>query len=288
MRITNRMIQQSALRDLAQRTEALARAQRQAATGRRIGDLSDDPVDATGVMRINSSLHDIDQFRRNGAAARTKLSAEEAVFTNVRDLLARAKALALTAATLDVADPARATALAEVRMLRDQVIGLGNTQVGGEYIFGGGQTRVAPFQSNGSYIGDFQVRSVSLSESITVATNDPGDPVLADAIGALQDLELELQTGTQGSIQATIAGLSSAQDNVLATQAGVGSRLRQIEDVSVALAKRAAALLDQRQSLRDVDPAQAIVEVTSAQAALEQAYAVVSRVLSTSLVDFLR
>lgn len=288
MRITNRMIQQSTLRDLGLGAEALARAQRRAASGRRIETLSDDPVDATAIMRIESGLRDVDQFRRNAAAARTRLSAEDAVLTNVRELLGRAKALAIASSSLDPADPARLAALAEVRLIREQVVSLGNTRIGGEYIFAGGQTTAPAFQPNGTYAGDFNVRRAALNESVTVATNDPGAPVLSDSLVALADLELELQSGNSTTIQATLAGLVAAQDNVLVKQAEVGARLRQIEDVSAGLAQRAAGMLDHREAMRDVDPAEAIVQVTAAQSALERAYAVVSRVLSASLVDYLR
>jgi len=45
---------------------------------------------------------------------------------------------------------------------------------------------------------------------------------------------------------------------------------------------------NRRSALADVDPAQAVVELQAQQTALQQAYAVTSKVLSLNLLDFLK
>src|SRR5262245_16787411 len=107
MRISTHMLQQSARRGLAQNVENLARAQEEAATGRRILTVSDDPVDASQVMRLDAHLRDIEQFRRNAAAANTRLSTEDVVIKTARELLEQARDLALSGATTSPSDPLR-------------------------------------------------------------------------------------------------------------------------------------------------------------------------------------
>lgn len=288
MRITNQMLQQNAVRDLRGTLEALARARQEAATGRRVQTVSDDPVDAARIMTMDADLRQIEQFRRNGVAATTKLSAEDVVLDTVRELLQRAKNLAISAATLPVGDPQRDTALAEVQLIRQQVISLGNTRVGNEYIFGGGQTTTPPFQPDGTYVGDLTVRRTAIDERVVVDTSHPGAPVLTDTLGALQNLELELQTGSQAAIQGTVAALTAAGDAALTAQAVVGARLREIAQTGESLDRRAVGLLDTRQSLRDADPAESLLALAAAQSALERAYAAVGRAMQISLVDYLR
>ena len=288
MRISNQMLQQSALAGLRARLEALAQAQAASTTGRRIRTLSDDPLGASEVMRLASTLRDVEQYRRNGTFANTRLSAEEVTLNSVVEALQDAKGLAIASASPDPADPTRQAALAEVRNLIQHVISLGNTKVGNEYIFGGGETLDPPFKSDGSYVGDTTIRRAEIGEGLLIDTNHTGDQILAVAVQALQALETELASGTPASIQGSLAGLESAVQGSLVGNAEVGVRLRQIKDAGDGLGGTAGRLLDRIQQLRDSDPTESAVKLISAQQALEQAYAAVSRTLNLNLLDQLQ
>jgi flagellar hook-associated protein 3 FlgL len=215
MRITNQMLQQSALRDLRANLDALARSQHRAASGQRISTMSDDPVDATRVMGMDAQLRDLEQFRRNATSANTRLSTEDVVLGSVRDLISRAKELAISARTLAPGDPERASALSEVQLIRQQLIALGNTQVGNDYIFGGAQTTAPPFQPDGTYVGDLTVRRAAIDNGVFVDVNHAGQPLFTDALQAVSDLETALQSGSANAIGATLTGLSAAGDQAL-------------------------------------------------------------------------
>jgi flagellar hook-associated protein 3 FlgL len=288
MRISTYMMQQQMLRGLGRSLDSLARAQQDAATGRRVRTLSDHPVDASQIMRIDSHLRDIDQFNRNAAAAQTRLSAEDVVLTAARDLVSRAKNLALSGATESPSDPLRLAALAELRQIRDQLVSLGNTRIGDEYIFGGAQTQSPPFRADGAYLGDDTIRMAEIDDQVIVPTNHSGGWMFGPAFQALDALEQELQTGTSASIQGLAADLDTADRQMLYSQTEVGSRQREIESALEHLARRSNDLLDRREVLRDLDPAEAVAKVLAGQTALERAYAMVGRVLSTNFLDYLR
>jgi len=288
MRVSNPMMQHDALRGIRARLESLARAQEQAATGKRIEAVSDEPIDASQIMRLDSHLRDIDQFRRNATAARTRMNTEDVVLTTARDLVQRAKEIAISGATQSPSDPIRLAALAEIQQIQSQLISLGNTKLGNEYIFGGGETSKPPFLGDGTYIGDAKVRMAEIDGGVMVETTHTGDELFGDLLQSVADLVNELQTGTQTAIQSMSAVLGASGDQLLAKQAELGGRLRGIEQNGQHLAQQTASFLDQRQSLAEVDPAQALLEVTSAQTALERAYAVIGKSLSTNLLDYLR
>ena len=287
MRISNQMLQYDALRNMRNRLEELARAQDQAATGQRVSTMSDQPTGAVQILQLEGRLRDIDQYRRNSASATTKLSAEDAVLTRIRDLLQRAKSLALIGATADPNDPLRVQALAEVQQINQEVVALGNTRVGDEYIFGGARTDTPPFLADGTYTGDTIMRQASIDEEVTVPVNHTGDQMISSALSSLNGLAQELQSGTGATIAGMIPTLAFSEDQALTAQAEVGSRLREIQTTGEDLLKRSALLGDQRDQIQNVDPAEASVNVLSAQSALERAYAVVGKVLSINLLDFL-
>jgi flagellar hook-associated protein 3 FlgL len=287
MRITNRIMQQNAQRSLQARLAAVARAQQEVATGRKILTVSDDPTSATQIMRLDSQLRDIEQYRRTGTAASTRLSSEDTVLKSARDLLARARTLALNAAE-SPDDPVRKAALTLVQQIQSQLISLGNTRVGNEYIFGGAMTTSPPFTEDGTYVGDSSIRQAQIDGDMTLDISRPGDQVFATAIAALGQLAQELETGTPASIQARIPAITAADEDLLIRQAEVGAHLKQISDTGTILGYRAALAADSRDGLREADPTQAAVEAITAQNALERAYAAIGRIFSTSLLDYLR
>lgn len=288
MRISSGMLRNDALRSIGSNLEALARAQRESATGRRIQTVSDDPGGSAQVMRLDAHLRDIDQYRRNGTAAQTRLSTENAVLTSVRDLLDRARALALSGATQSPSDPLRQAALEEVDQIRNQLIELGNTKLGNEYLFGGAQTANPPFRLDGTYLGDDTVRRAEIDAGFQIDTNHTGNVMLGSALDALAGVATELSAGSPESIRARVDVLANAQQDVLAAQTQVGSRLHSIELTNQHLAARVVTFSDRRDAVRDVDPAEAALGLVATQNALERAYAAVGRVLSTNLLDFLK
>lgn len=287
MRVTNQMILKSAMRDLRSNLEALARVQREAATGRKVFTVSDSPVDASRIMQIDAYLRDIGQYRRNGTEAEVRLSIEETVLQTAQDLTVRAKELAAVAMAAGTDDGAREAALVELAQIRDQLIYLGNTKVGEEYVFGGGSSGHPPFQPDGSYVGNHTTRSFEIESGVFLETTHPGDPLLTDVIESIDRLTEQIETGTPESIQAAMGQIEQTRQHLLTAEAEVGSRLKTIEDAGTQLTRRSDELLDQRDSLRDADPTESVLKVLSAQSALERAYAVVGRVLDKSLVNYL-
>jgi flagellar hook-associated protein 3 FlgL len=288
MRITSATQLLNAMRQLRAGQTALSRAQSEAATGRRVNTMSDDPVAASSILHLQTEVREIDQLTRNGASATTRLSIEDSLLTTVQKVLADARKLAMSTTQPDPASPERQTALGQVRAMLEQVISIGNTTMGGEYVLGGTRTDQPPFAADGTYLGNSTVRQVEVDHGVLMNVNHTGEQAISPAIAALRQLETELQTGTPATIQAAVTGLSAAGDKALLGQADVGSRLLQVKQTAEDLGRRSAVLLGQRDQVRDVDPAEASVRLLASQTALERAYAVIGKVFSTSLIDYLR
>ncbi len=285
MRISTHMLQQTALRGIDRSLQTLAQAQEQATTGKRVNTLSDDPVDASQIMRMNGALRDIDQFQRNATAASTRLSTEDVVLTHARDLVKQAQSVASSAASAAVGSDERNAAVTELQQIHDQLVSLGNTQVGDEYIFGGSQSTNPPFQANGAYVGDSVTRQAQVDSQITLPTNHTGDQLFVPAISAIDTLTTQLQSGTPAQVDQTVTALGATAKQMLTLQTEEGSRLADIQSATQSLVSRTNTITDQVQSMQNVDPANALVNVLNAQQALERAYAVIGRVLQSSVLN---
>ncbi len=288
MRITNQMIQRSLTSGLRGRLQALERAASEAATGRRVRSISDDPIDASQMMRLEAQARDIEQYRRNGTFATTRLSAEDISLSSVLAALREAKNLAATTTGNDPTDPQRLAALSAVQQLKAQLVSLGNTRVGNEYLFGGAQTTTPPFRADGTYVGDSASRSVTVGDGVGVTVNHEGGALFGGAMAAMDDLITALQSGTQADIRTVSVDLESSTQTVMRAQAETGSRLKEIQDGGLRLARIQSFLLERRDALVSVDPAEAIVRLQQEQAALERAYATIGRVMQATLTEYLR
>lgn len=285
MRITSNMLQMSALRSIRANLKQLNEATNQALTGRRVRTVSDDPVSASQIMRMGSFIRDVERFRRNAAAAGTRLATEDNVLTTVQKLVSRAKDLAASAASDDPTDPFRQTALTEIKQIREQIIALGNTKIGNEYIFGGGQTTTPPFLADGTYVGDGTIRQAELDTEFMIDTNHTGDQIFSSALSAVDSLETELATGTAATISATFTVLDGAHRDLLARQTEIGFRLATIDDMGANLNRRSDLLLDRMVEVRDADMNEVLFRVTATQSALERAFTVLGRVLNADLTS---
>jgi flagellar hook-associated protein 3 FlgL len=280
------MILEDVLRGLQGRVASLRNATEESVTGRRISTVSDSPIEASWIMSLDNHLRAAERYQRAAATAKTRLSTEEAALESVQTLLGRAKSLAIEMnATTDA--PTRAAALDQVREIRSEVISLGNTRLMGEYILGGARSTTAPFEEDGTYVGDSQVRYAEIDSGVRLETNHTGDEYFAGALDALGVLVQELETGTSETMTDTLHELDRAQAGIRMAEGEIAARIQRVLDTEQQLADASADLLDRKENLQEADPTESLTRLSVAQAALEQAYTVVGQVLKINIINYI-
>lgn len=290
MRVTNNMRQEQVLRSLRSNAAALAKAQEQISSGRRIERASDDPVAAARLMRSARGLRGVEQYRRNVTGVRAQLDAEESVLDQVGDLLTRAKELATSQASDTASAKTRTATAAEVDRLIEQVVQLGNTKVGHEYLFGGHQTATPPFQADGSYLGDDGTRQAEIGAGYLVDTTHTGRQLFSasGAIGALTSLRDELRTGTTATIAGTITGLDTAFDRTQVHLAENGARARQLDVAGQNLDASESSLTVAQNADGGISLEETTTRMLAIQNTLQAAYLSTNRLLNLSLTEYMR
>jgi flagellar hook-associated protein 3 FlgL len=290
MRISTNMLQQRILSNLQQNFSNFAAAQNQVATGKRFERLSEDPLSGVQVMTADRGLRGIDQYRRNSAAARTRTDAEEATLAQVTDLLTRAKELTLQEGSATGTADTRAAAKAEVDRIIEQVVQLGNTQVGNEFIFAGDMVSTSPFDPSGAYLGDDGVRKAEVGQGYLITTNHTGRELLVNSgvLTSLQTLSTQLGSGTPATIGLLATNIDNAFTNVQTLMSTNGARVRQIESAMQNSDALETNLSLRRSDLSEVNIEAATTQFVGMQNTLQAALLSASRVLNTSLTDYLR
>lgn len=290
MRITHGMVQENLLRNISSDFSRLAQVQRQVATGKRIHTVSDDPVSALQSMRAASGIRAIEQYQRNGSAARARLDAEESVLTQMTDLLARGRELAALSANATTSGQSMAVIKAEVEAILEQVIQIGNTTVNGEYIFAGHQTHEPAFQPDGTYDGDAGTHETQIGATYRIQSNHTGDQLLvsSNVISGLEALRDALDVADNEAAANSLSDLDTAFSNVQTLLAEVGSRIRQLDVAAQNLDALDTSLTATRQAEEEINLEEAVVKLFGIQTTLQAALESTSRVLNTNLTEYIR
>jgi flagellar hook-associated protein 3 FlgL len=293
MRITNSILRDSSFRSIQTSLQLMAEAQQRASSGLRVSTVSDDPAAAAEIMGAKSSLRATAQYRRNIDAAMARSDAEESALDSVGSLLARARELGMAQGDDSASDSSREIARQEVLQLLDQAVSLGNSRFGDAYLFGGVHPDVAPFTGTPPFADPLALPSggspIDVGDGVSVATHSGVEAFLdTGALQALSDLADALGTGDAEAVRAAMPAVDQAYDAVQVRIGEVGARANQLTAMRAnldALDGNLQTLLSNRQ---DVDMEQAISDFVARQMAYQSALLATSRVVSTSLADYLR
>lgn len=301
MRITNNMIVSQQLSGTQSNMAALMKAQEQLTLGKRITQASDDPTGSLNVMQSDSSLRALEQYKTNVSRASSRVSMEDGVLQQVSDLMARIKELGVSQGTATATDTSRATTNAEVNQIFQQLVSLGNTKFGNEYLFGGEQSTTQPFTATGSgatldytTTGSTGQRTVNIGDGQTLAATHDGQQLFANTgvLDAVKQLSAALDptspTYGQTGVASALTKIDSAIDAVQTMVGDVGARANTLSSASSNLDALKTNLSTFKSNIEDVDVESAMTELTSRQLAYQAALVATSKVDSLNLTDYLR
>lgn len=104
----------------------------------------------------------------------------------------------------------------------------------------------------------------------------------------LENLHKALLSGDQTSVRSGLDKLQSAQSRVLSLSAKIGAKIQRLDTLTKRYEENVVNYTQMRSDAEDVDLAEAIMKFSSAQSVYNAALAAGSKVIQTSLIDFLR
>ena len=290
MRVTEGMALRDFLRDLEATRQGMLEAQYKSSTGKRIQRPSDNPTDASDILRLKADKSETDQYERNLEYGRSKLQFTDTAFSSLQDMIERVRFLALSA----IGSPAKNDAFStEVEGLRDQILGTLNSAFQGRYIFGGSDGETQPFQKDASgvvtYNGNDDVVTLQIGRASRLQTQIPGDQLFGsvDLFAALTDLVGALQTGDTSQIDARLKPIESAWESLSINRSRVGNMINVADSRLEELTAMSLARETNLDHIESVNLAEALTEFQSYQNALQSTLAVGARISQLTLLDYL-
>ncbi len=284
--------------------------QEKIASGRNISFPSDNAIGMAQLLRINLDAQRDSRFDKNISEGLSEMSAAETAVKGIVNVAHRARELA-TLGSNGTNSPSTLQAYEkEVDSLLQQLVQLGNTTYGGRYIFSGFQTDQPAFSIAGSDVtydgspsmGDFQ-RQVQVEKNIFVPLNFPGDQLLGEVSvtpgspptvagsGLLYDLtklKYDMQNGDFDGIRAGIDAIVASQTNVLNIQSELGNRMNHLELTKGRLDDAHIVQAREIAKIQEVDMPKVISELNFQQTIYQASLGMMSKIMETSLVNFLR
>ena len=292
MRITQRADTLTSLQGLNRNLETLGKLQNQLTSGRLINKPSDSPTGTNTAMQTRSEQAGVTQQARNIADAKTWLDQGSATVMQAVNMSQRIRDLTVQAVNGAASDTSRRALATEVASLREGLVDLANTRIAGRPLFGGVTAGGTAYATDGTYVGSATgtvARRVSDSELLRIELTGP--EAFGSGPGSLFAVVDRIATDLVGDTDALGADLD-ALDEAMATMQGAvaelgarGARLERVEGVNF---DRALTLQSQLAAAENIDLPRTIMELAMQETGYQAALAATAKVISPTLLDFLR
>jgi len=288
MRVANKSIFEAVKYQLASITEEMSNANLVIATGKRVNKLSDDPVGMAQGLTIKTALANIEQLERNISLGNSWLTASESAMNQAQGIVSDLKALSVQMASATTDDAQRTSAAQTVQNMQDEIVALANTEVGGRYIFGGTKTDTIPFSQIGTYNGNNDAFTIKSDKNTTMAVGSDGSTVFGALFTTLGAFKTALETNNISDIQSAMDNLDTDFDTITNKISDVGSKMLRMEVKGKILEDMNLSNTERLSKIEDADIAEAIMNLKSVEFAYQATLASSSKVMTLSLVDYMR
>ncbi len=284
-------------------------------SGKRVTKPSDDPISASQAVNVAQTQNKDAQYSLAQTFATQSLSNEENALGTVSDCIETALTQVIYGSTGTLNDDDRASIATQLKGIRDQMVGLANSQdSNGRYIFAGYKTQQPPFVSSDTGViyqgGDQQIsQKVSSQQSMTIghtgdrvfmsltsnAIPEPDGSASETSVFDMLDSAISaLSVPQSGATDETInqfadsmdkvnRGLHNALNNVLNVRSEIGTGLSELDKLDSQGQDRQVVLSSQMSQLTDADITQSISDYVMQETALQASYKTFSEMSQLSL-----
>jgi len=145
------MMVNNLLRNLYKNYTKMDRTQQMLASQKRFLRPSDDPIGVTRSLRLTTEILNMQQYKRNAEDTDSWLQSSEQAVKNIISVLQRIRELTVQGSSETYSEDDRKKIADEIRELKQQLIGIGNTTYAGSFLFSGFKTDKALLTKDGTY-----------------------------------------------------------------------------------------------------------------------------------------
>lgn len=266
-------------------------------SGYRINNLSDDPVGAATALHYRSLEADAAAYSGSADDAKAWLGLADTQLGSMTTALGKVRELAVQANNDSLSPHARQAIGAELGSLRAELADLANTSQGSQALFGGFAKTAVTRAADGtwSFTGDDGKVTRRVGAGVTIYANISGraafgfdQPAGKDLLSVVDAIAAHALTGDKAGLAVDQADLLQRTNGVLGARGTAGTTTNRVEAAQARGKQYADQITAERSQIEDVDLAQAILQLNSAQTGYQAALGAVAKANMPSLAQFLR
>lgn len=275
----------------------MADAQQQVSTGKTMTRPSDDPVGIALSLGLRRDQVATDAWSRNIQDSLTWLNTTDRALGQALEVVQRASELAVQGGNGTLSQEARDLIADAVEGLKSQFVEVGNSSLGGRFLFGGTATATRPFDPATEAIAppvNTGLMTREVAQGSVVAINTTADRLQGpggatpDIFAALDGLAAALRANDSAGVAAGLANFDAHMDNISMLRGEAGAKVNRLELTATRFEAQRVATGEQLGTLEGADMAQAIITFTERENVYKAALAAGARISQPSLMDFLR
>ncbi len=141
MRITNKMMTNNMMSNINKNKLNMTSLEQQYSTGKKIQKPSEDPIIAVRALKLRTNLTELNQYYdKNIPDAKSWMDVTESSLSNVNEMLSKINTYCIQGSTDTLTAEDRASVVANLLQLKEQVYQEGNANYAGRYVFTGYKT----------------------------------------------------------------------------------------------------------------------------------------------------
>ena len=299
MRITDKILQNNFIANLAFSSERLYEAETKVLTNKRINKPSDDPVGALISLTIRTRISELNQYQRNIGRSKTILKNTESSVSQLAEIFQKITTLTIQGASDSYGPSDKLSIASEVDQLIEQIFNLANNRSESIYTFAGTRNDVAPYQAernaageiiNVSTTGSAGEISSLIGEKITIKTNINGEDLFEkgqNIFDIAMKIRDDLRVNDTDALNNDLNDLNNASEKIYNTQAVLGSKLNRVNAAETRVDNDIINFTQFLSNVEDIDASEAIMNYQIELLTLQTSLQAGARLLRPRLADFL-
>lgn len=305
-RVSSAMIPMSALADLGKSQRALVEAARQSSAQTKADDLKGYGREAQTLVSAERLVARTEGFLATSRELRTRMELQDVAIGRAADIVSQLREDLFQNIGLERGEGVRSQIEQAFSVLKDAM----NTTIGGRYLFGGVLNDRPPVTANS--VADLAANPLNtaieqnaesqmlrVEENRTVKAGLVADDIISDALAAIKRLA-EVDEGALGpfggeltlpqkaALEAELANLDAAFDNILDAQSENGRMLHDVDAATDRQQARVESLNGAIGEIVNVDLAEVAIRLNQAQFAYEASANVFNTIRNLTLLNYLR
>ena len=307
MRVTPGKTAENAVYNLQQGRAAIDALQEQIASGSVINRPSDDPLTTRQLLDLKEQISAGEQYSSNITKAELLLNVTNTALDGMSDVMQQVKKIAgdMISGTLDATTISGA--VSNLTQLKSQLVDLGNTRIGDQYVFAGFKNSQPFDTTTGAFSGTGDMLNMEIAPGSSVATNVSGGALLrggippaavgtgasagtgpVDILGSIDALITAITNKDTAAITDGVKNMKAAGDQVTSAMTDVSGRLVRLDNMQSMIDSNENTLKTIFGDMQNVDYAKAGVLLSQQTTAFNAALSTTAKLSQLSLLDYMR